>query len=384
MKAKSIKGKTAEEIEAALKNSMADGFQPTLAIVFISIKQDGKTVCEILRLREMDVIGATSCGEFTDGFQSEGSIVILLMDLNRNYYRILFEDVGTRPLSDVAALLAQSAMGEFKRPAFILCSTGVSLTGEYFSGETLVRSIEKVVGPGVCIFGGMAGDDASFTGTYVFTHDHSTDVGIVALILDEDNISLNGIAISGWKPLGTTKTVTKSEDGWVYSIDGQPALDMYLRYLGEKPASGNETVKIFEELGFYYPFIAIDAGDPVIRTPLMIDKEKGAIKLDFPVAEGKKLQFSMPPDFDIIENVLSSANEIKTSTQSDAEALLIFSCAGRHSVLGPLVSAENEGLHEIWKAPMAGFFTYGEYGKGTEGKQQFHSTTCSWVALKEK
>ena len=116
----------------------------------------------------------------------------------------------------------------------------------------------------------------------------------------------------------------------------------------------------------------------------MIDKEKGAIKLDFPVAEGKKLQFSMPPDFDIIENVLSSANEIKTSTQSDAEALLIFSCAGRHSVLGPLVSAENEGLHEIWKAPMAGFFTYGEYGKGTEGKQQFHSTTCSWVALKEK
>ena len=135
MKAKSIKGKTAEEIEAALKNSMADGFQPTLAIVFISIKQDRKTVCEILHLRKMDVIGATSCGEFTDGFQSEGSIVILLMDLNRNYYRILFEDVGTRPLSDVAALLAQSAMGEFKRPAFILCSTGVSLTGEYFSGE---------------------------------------------------------------------------------------------------------------------------------------------------------------------------------------------------------------------------------------------------------
>jgi hypothetical protein len=47
-------------------------------------------------------------------------------------------------------------------------------------------------------------------------------------------------------------------------------------------------------------------------------------------------------------------------------------------------NAENEGLHDIWKAPIAGFFTYGEYGKDIEGKQKFHSTTCSWVALKEK
>jgi hypothetical protein len=49
-----------------------------------------------------------------------------------------------------------------------------------------------------------------------------------------------------------------------------------------------------------------------------------------------------------------------------------------------MITAENEGLYDIWKAPMAGFFTYGEYGKGIEGKQKFHSTTCSWVALKEK
>ena len=49
-----------------------------------------------------------------------------------------------------------------------------------------------------------------------------------------------------------------------------------------------------------------------------------------------------------------------------------------------MVSSENEGLHDIWQTPMAGFFTYGEYGKGTNGKHQFHSTTCSWVTLTEK
>jgi hypothetical protein len=230
----------------------------------------------------------------------------------------------------------------------------------------------------------MAGDDSGFTGTYVFTNNQSTDIGMVALVLDEERVDLHGIAISGWKPLGTVKTVTKSEDAWVYAIDDQPALEMYLRYLGKQSMSGNGTLKIFEEIGFFYPFLAIDAGDPVIRTPLMIDKEKNAIKLDFHVPEGKKLQFSMPPDFDIVEDVLGKASEIKNSVQSNAEALLVFSCAGRLSALGPMISSENEGLHDIWNAPMAGFFTYGEYGKGIQGKQEFHSTTCCWVALKEK
>ena len=42
MKAKSIKGKSAEEIQAALQQSMIDGFKPTLAVVFLSISQDRK------------------------------------------------------------------------------------------------------------------------------------------------------------------------------------------------------------------------------------------------------------------------------------------------------------------------------------------------------
>jgi hypothetical protein len=116
----------------------------------------------------------------------------------------------------------------------------------------------------------------------------------------------------------------------------------------------------------------------------MIDHEKNAIKLDFPIPEGKRLQFSMPPDLDIVETVLDNATEVKKAAQSEAEALLIFSCAGRLAALGPLISSENEGLHEIWSAPMAGFFTYGEYGRAPNGRQEFHSTTCSWVALKEK
>ncbi|MFN2457902.1 MAG: hypothetical protein ABR502_06865 [Chitinophagaceae bacterium] len=30
-----------------------------------------------------------------------------------------------------------------------------------------------------------------------------------------------------------------------------------------------------------------------------------------------------------------------------------------------------------------GNLTYGEFGRAINGKHEFHSTTCSWVALKE-
>jgi hypothetical protein len=85
-----------------------------------------------------------------------------------------------------------------------------------------------------------------------------------------------------------------------------------------------------------------------------------------------------------MNTIVEKANELKTKTNAEAEALLIFSCAGRLSVLGPMTQEENEGLCDVWKTPMAGFYTYGEFGRAMNGKHEFHSTTCCWVALKEK
>src|SRR5688572_4857090 len=161
MTAKSIKGKSPEDILSALQQSMADGFRPTLALVFISIKQDRKAICEILHHEGIDILGATSCGEFIDGYQDVGSTVILLLNLDRNSYSILFDDIGGRNIKDVATQLAKSALQKFKKPAFILCSTGVSAKGEIFSGDVLLRSMEAAVGQHVNIYGGMAGDDGT-------------------------------------------------------------------------------------------------------------------------------------------------------------------------------------------------------------------------------
>jgi hypothetical protein len=384
MKAKTIHGKSTAEIESALAQSLLDGFKPTLAIVFISIKQDRKAICSILQQENIDILGATSCGEFTDGYQDEGSSVILLLNIACEAYHILFEKISGRTVSEAATKLAQSALQLFPRPAFIICSTGFTISGEYLDGEMLISGIEKVAGPQVTVCGGMAGDDGTLTGTYVFTKDQETDEGIAALILNEDKIEVKGMAISGWKPLGISRIITKSKGHKVYTIDNQPAPEMYLRFLGkESIVESHES--FMEGIGFQYPFLLDrDKGAAVLRTPMSIDHEENALVCDLEMPQGATLRFSMPPDLDIVETIVAEANHLKDVNQSDADALLIFSCAGRIQVLGPLVTVENEGLQEIWKTPMAGFFTYGEYGRTVNGNPEFHSGTCSWVTLKEK
>ena len=49
------------------------------------------------------------------------------------------------------------------------------------------------------------------TGTYVFSNGKCTDNGIVAIIINEDKVKLESLATCGWQPVGTVKTITKSE-----------------------------------------------------------------------------------------------------------------------------------------------------------------------------
>ena len=92
MKAKSIKGKSPDEIQIALEQSLVGGFKPTLAIVFVSIKQDHTAICGILGEAGIAVFGASTNGEFIDEDTMTGGIAILLLDMNRAYFTVFFDE----------------------------------------------------------------------------------------------------------------------------------------------------------------------------------------------------------------------------------------------------------------------------------------------------
>ena len=124
--------------------------------------------------------------------------------------------------------------------------------------------------------------------------------------------------------------------------------------------------------------------------PQFIDKEKSFYDFvseidNYIHIEVKKLYPDAElPDFEIIEKVIDDCKSVKDKELPNADAVIIFSCVGRLSALGPLINDELQGIQDTFNAPMAGLFSYGEFGRATNGNHEYHNLTCCWVAIKEK
>ncbi|MEO6253191.1 MAG: FIST N-terminal domain-containing protein, partial [Ferruginibacter sp.] len=130
MQARSIKGKSTEEIKAALTETMDGKFKPTLAIVFISVKQDREAICKLLDEKGIQVFGATTAGEFIDGEIEAGSIVIMLLDMNPAYFKLEFLEISPETTLESAKKLGITGKEIFTNPAFIIATGGVFIDGD--------------------------------------------------------------------------------------------------------------------------------------------------------------------------------------------------------------------------------------------------------------
>jgi hypothetical protein len=380
MKAKSIQGKSIGQIQSKFHESMADGFRPTLAIVFVSIKQDRDAICNLLNKEGISIFGATTSGEFISSEIGEGSIAIMLLDMNPASFKVLFFETGDSSVFEISKQLGAEGKNIFSKPAFIIASGWL-----HTDGEQIVKGIEQGYGSNdVTVFGGMAGDDLALREPVVFSYGKHSVTGLVAIIIDEDKIDIKGIATCGWKPIGTTKTVTRSSGNIVYTIDDKPALDLVIKYLGLDIDGGSNT-DVVTNIGAYYPLqLERENAPPVMRTAMLGNKEDRSLICAGNVPQGSKIRFSLPPDFDVIDTVVAECTDLKNEKQDEADAMIMFSCISRYLSFGVMTSEEIERVMKVWDAPFIGFFSYGEFGKSKRGKHEFHNNTCCVVVLKEK
>ncbi len=378
MNAKSIKGNSTAAIKAALKDRIADGFIPTLAFVFITNIEDVEAMSEMLDKEGIVIYGASTGQKFTEeGIEADG-IVVLLLDIKTDCFRIVLNDYQTTSPYETARQTGKTGVQTFKNPGFIISPVDFRIPG-----EDIIKGLMNSAGHHTTIIGGVAGEPDNFTGI-VFTNDSSSTSGLLALIIDHDKISINGLAVSGWKPAGIEKKITKSDGSWVYTIDNEPAMNVIKKYLGNE-ISINKPTEGLVRLDSTYPLqLQRASGTPIMKPVLLWNTANNSVMVGGQVKEGQQFRFSLPPDFEVIDTVVESTRMVKEKNMPDADALIVFSCAGRLESLGPMSTVEIERLAEIWDKPMIGFFSLGEFGKLDDGQCEFHGTTVSWVALKEK
>ena len=377
MKAKSIKGKTAEEIKEALEKNMADGFQPTLAVFLVANDNERNGVTELLSKKGIQIFGTSTGDNFTDGEIESQSIVLLLLDIDPAYFQLAIKGADEGTIKEIAEQIGKSALRKFENPAFLVMSGGLAV-----DGDEIIAGIEAACGKGTTIIGGLAADSLKMERTYVFTNDKLFDYGLLALILDEEKISLGGVAVGGWKPVGMDRVITKSNGNVVYTIDNEPALDFVSRYAGLKDLDTNNGMNFMISSNFQVQ-LKREGKHPVMRTPMQANPGDRSIIFAGSLPEGSKVKLCLLPGFEVIEATLNEFNNYKKE-QPEPDAIILFSCAGRQITLGPYVSEEIDEIKNIWNAPLAGFFCYGEIGKVDSGEHEFHNMTCSLATLTEK
>jgi hypothetical protein len=379
MKAKSIQGNVVEEIGSGLQATMNEDFVPTLAIVFTTIEVDRTGLSSIFSKQDIKVFGVTACKDFIDSGSTASSISVLLMELDPNHFELGFCEKGQEDFKQEANLLTKKMINKFSKPAFILSASYL------VDGEQILRGIEEIAGSDTTIFGGIASDDFTMQESFVYTNETSSNEGIILLAIDTERYSVIGSAVCGWKPSGTVKTITESDGRWIKSIDGKPALDTVIKFLGLDVKQKGQIDAVDLNIMSSYPLhLHRTQGVPIMRPMAQFDWENRSIMTDGRIEAGAKIQFSVSPDFDIIDVVLEDCQNIKENELQDADALIMFNCAGRLFTFGPLINKELEGLYEIYNVPTVGLFTYGEFGRAKNGGHEFHNLTCCWVGIKEK
>ncbi len=351
-------------------------FKPTLAFAFVSVEFPLTRLMDIFKKQQITLFGSSTGGEILFDTQinyiREKSAVVVLTDISLNSFQLHFMKQGKLSSFELGQALGNKISASFRHPSVIIGASGILK-----DGQALVEGILSKSGNQLPMFGGLAGDDARFEQTFVFTHHAISDEAAMVLVFDQNKIELAGMISSGWISLGAEFPVNRSDGNTVFEINGLPALDMYMDYLNVKEDD-------LPGVGIEYPFmVKTSDGTSVLRAVTGINKEKRSLIFAGSVSQGSSVSFSTSPGFEIMESTRAKIISYHEKNQK-ADLLLLFSCIARHIALGPLISAEIKLAAIKWKKPLAGFFTYGEIGNNDNGHCSFYNQTFTLVLLRKK
>jgi hypothetical protein len=232
--------------------------------------------------------------------------------------------------------------------------------------------------------GGLAGDGALFERTLVAA-DCAPKSGLVAALgFYGDDLTIGTGSAGGWDPFGPRRVITRSVGNMLFELDGEPALDLYERYLGA------DEVKALPGSALLFPLQIDDpasGGRDVMRTILAIDREARSMTFAGDMPQGWTAQL-MRGSFDRLANGAAEAARQSGAVEEQREGFsVLVSCIGRRLLMGQRAIDEvDAAADEISrKHAMIGFYSYGEISPNAQsGFCQLHNQTMTVFSMQER
>src|ERR1041385_3287487 len=353
--------------------------QAHLVLVFgdkMALADSGR-IAEIRR----DYPGAHLCGGSTAGEIAgervlDGTIVATAVKFDSSRVAEACIDMHDGEDSRMAgARLAQALPKDGLSHVFVISD------GQVVNGSDLVRGMMGQLPAGVAVTGGLAGDGADFHTTLTVADQGASERRLVALGLYGRKLKVGYGSLGGWDPFGPQRVVTRSKGNVLYELDGQPALALYKKYLGEHAAGLPST-------GLLFPLaVRTAAGTELTRTILAVNEGEQSLTFAGDVPEGAVARL-MKANFDrLVDGAHGAAQGSKESLRGgNPELAILISCVGRKLVLKSRIEEELEAVQDVLgpKAALAGFYSYGEICPAApDANCELHNQTMTITTLRE-
>jgi hypothetical protein len=255
--------------------------------------------------------------------------------------------------------------------------------GLHVNGAKLVEGMRTRLGEEVMVAGGLAGDGADFGETLVGFGDAPRSKQVVAIGLYGARLSVGSSSHGGWDSFGPERHITRARGPVVYELDGQPALSLYKRYLGEEAANLPASALLFP--------LSIresrESPETLTRTIVGIDEDAQSMTFAGEMPEGWIAQLMRGVTDRLVDGAGRAALAAHEGEMASGATLgLMFSCIGRKLMMGQRVQEEVEAVCAAWPGvAAAGFYSYGEIGPhGFTGRTTLHNQTMTTLLLGER
>lgn len=321
------------------------------------------------------VLGCSTSGQIRgESVQDEG-VDAIVMRFEHASLRVHTSPVKAASDSFQAGqAIGRALSAENLRGVFVLSD------GLHANGTQLCNGLASALPSGTSTTGGLAGDGSRFEHTWVACDGPPAEhlVAAVGLYGDESVALWHGCQ-GGWDTFGPERKVTKSADNVLFELDGEPALQIYERYLGDHAAHLPASALLFP-LSVKRPGYAA----AVVRTVLGVSKENGSMTFAGDIPQGSMVQL-MRADFDRLIDGASQAAGMIPLPASVSAACVPISCVGRRLILKHRTEEELEEIAAKLGpgVPQVGFYSYGEICPSSGPACELHNQTITLTVFAE-
>jgi hypothetical protein len=334
-----------------------------------------KGICEAAGTDQ--IIGCTTSGEISNDGQSINSAVLggIASDC------IEFEFVKVQGLGEDSEAVGRKLAQSFSTVPRYLQIFSDGLTG---NGCALLKGIADGFDTNVPVAGGAAGDNGDFRKTLQFDRGQIYSDAVCGIAFYGD-FRLGTAVRSGWVPIGLSKQVTKARGKVVYELNGEPALNVFKRFLG-RHAEKLPAIGVEYPLGFMKT--SRDGHQDhqyILRATMSVDRQERSITFAGEIPEGAMVNLTCGDKDSILAAADTAAREARTAIgDATPELIFCYSCIARRIVLGSRTGEEIERIRARFglQVPILGFYSYGEYCPvGAAACNDLHNETITLNVL---